>query len=280
MKRFLLRRFLANDSNEQFVPNEKFQHPEVASELVVDHFNLSIDGSPILKDVSVTIPANKITCIIGPSGCGKSTLLKSLNRLSDSIEGVKTSGDIRLGDTSIVNCSESDLVELRRRIGLVPQRPTPLPMSIFGNIAYGCKIHGVGGRRQLRRIVRHYLKVVGLWDEVKDRLHSPAVKLSIGQQQRLCLARSLAVEPEFILADEATSALDPVSSKIVEDLFVKLKEQYSIVMVTHTLRQALRIADYVIFIYMGEVIEVGDAQQVFKNPQHELTQKYLSGAIS
>ena len=280
MKRFLLRRFLANDSNEPFVPNEKFQHPEVASELVVDHFNLSIDGSPILKDVSVTVPANKITCIIGPSGCGKSTLLKSLNRLSDSIEGVKTSGDIRLGDTSIVNCSESDLVELRRRIGLVPQRPTPLPMSIFGNIAYGCKIHGVGGRRQLRRIVRHYLKVVGLWDEVKDRLHSPAVKLSIGQQQRLCLARSLAVEPEFILADEATSALDPVSSKIVEDLFVKLKEQYSIVMVTHTLRQALRIADYVIFIYMGEVIEVGDAQQVFKNPQHELTQKYLSGAIS
>ncbi len=280
MKRFFLRRFLANDSNEPFVPNEKFQHPEVASELVVDHFNLSIDGSPILKDVSVTIPANKITCIIGPSGCGKSTLLKSLNRLSDSIEGVKTSGDIRLGDTSIVNCSESDLVELRRRIGLVPQRPTPLPMSIFGNIAYGCKIHGVGGRRQLRRIVRHYLKVVGLWDEVKDRLHSPAVKLSIGQQQRLCLARSLAVEPEFILADEATSALDPVSSKIVEDLFVKLKEQYSIVMVTHTLRQALRIADYVIFIYMGEVIEVGDAQQVFKNPQHELTQKYLSGAIS
>ena len=280
MKRFLLRKFLANDSNEPFVPNEKFQHPEVASELVVDHFNLSIDGSPILKDVSVTIPANKITCIIGPSGCGKSTLLKSLNRLSDSIEGVKTSGDIRLGDTSIVNCSESDLVELRRRIGLVPQRPTPLPMSIFGNIAYGCKIHGVGGRRQLRRIVRHYLKVVGLWDEVKDRLHSPAVKLSIGQQQRLCLARSLAVEPEFILADEATSALDPVSSKIVEDLFVKLKEQYSIVMVTHTLRQALRIADYVIFIYMGEVIEVGDAQQVFKNPQHELTQKYLSGAIS
>lgn len=280
MKRFFLRRFLANDSNEPFVPNEKFQHPEVASELVVDHFNLSIDGSPILKDVSVTIPANKITCIIGPSGCGKSTLLKSLNRLSDSIEGVKTSGDIRLGDTSIVNCSDSDLVELRRRIGLVPQRPTPLPMSIFGNIAYGCKIHGVGGRRQLRRIVRHYLKVVGLWDEVKDRLHSPAVKLSIGQQQRLCLARSLAVEPEFILADEATSALDPVSSKIVEDLFVKLKEQYSIVMVTHTLRQALRIADYVIFIYMGEVIEVGDAQQVFKNPQHELTQKYLSGAIS
>lgn len=280
MRKLILRKIFANDSNEPFVPDAKFKHPDVAPELKVDHFNLSIEGSPILKDVSVTIPANKITCIVGPSGCGKSTLLKSLNRLSDTIEGVRTSGDIRIGDKSIVNCSASDLVELRRRIGLVPQRPTPLPMSIFGNIAYGCKIHGVSSRRELRKIVRHYLKVVGLWDEVKDRLTSPATKLSIGQQQRLCLARSLAVEPEFILADEATSALDPVSSKIVEDLFVKLKEQYSIVMVTHTLRQALRIADYVIFIYMGEVIEVGDAQQVFKNPKHELTQKYLSGAIS
>jgi phosphate transport system ATP-binding protein len=280
MRKFILRKFFANDNNEVFVPDAKFKHPDVAPELMVDHFNLSIEGSPILKDVSVTIPANKITCIIGPSGCGKSTLLKSLNRLSDTIEGVKTTGDIRIGDTSIANCSMSDLVELRRRIGLVPQRPTPLPMSIYGNIAYGCKIHGVNSRRELRKIVRHYLKVVGLWDEVKDRLTSPATKLSIGQQQRLCLARSLAVEPEFILADEATSALDPVSSKIVEDLFVKLKEQYSIVMVTHTLRQALRIADYVIFIYMGEVIEVGDAQQVFKNPQHQLTKEYLSGAIS
>ena len=280
MNKFILRNFFASDNNEPFVPDAKFKHPEVASELTVDHFNLSIGGAPILKDISVTIPANKITCIIGPSGCGKSTLLKSLNRLSDSIDGVKTSGDIRIGDTSIVNCSESALVELRRRIGLVPQRPTPLPMSIYGNIAYGCRIHGVSRRRELNKIVRHYLKVVGLWDEVKDRLNSPATRLSIGQQQRLCLARSLAVEPEFILADEATSALDPVSSKIVEDLFVKLKEQYSIVMVTHTLRQALRIADYVIFIYMGEVIEAGDAVQVFEHTQHEITQNYLSGIIS
>ncbi len=280
MRNPFLRWFIPADTNEPFVPNAKFQHPAVAPEITVDHFNLSIDGAQILKDVSVKLPANKITCIIGPSGCGKSTLLKSLNRLSDSIEGVKTSGDIRLGDQSIVNCSESDLVELRRRIGLVPQRPTPLPMSIFGNIAYGCKIHGLKGRRQLKKIVHHYLKVVGLWDEVKDRLGNPATRLSIGQQQRLCLARSLAVEPEFILADEATSALDPVSSKTIEDLFVKLKEQYSIIMVTHTLRQALRIADYVVFIYMGEVIEVGEAKQVFENPQHELTKKYLSGAIS
>ena len=189
-------------------------------------------------------------------------------------------GSIRLGDEDIVNCSASELVELRRKIGLVPQRPTPLPMSIMANVAYGCKIHGLRRIRENRRIVRHYLKVVGLWNEVKDRLRSPAVKLSIGQQQRLCLARSLAVEPEFILADEATSALDPVSSRTVEDLFVKLKEQYSIIMVTHTLRQAMRIADYVIFIYLGEIIETGDAKEVFHNPKHELTKKYLEGAFS
>jgi phosphate transport system ATP-binding protein len=228
----------------------------------------------------VELPPNKITCIIGPSGCGKSTLLKSINRLTSTIEKVKTSGDILLGNDSIENANQGQLVELRRRVGLVPQRPTPLPMSIFNNVAFGCKIHGLHNRRQLKKTVRHYLKVVGLWDEVKDRLRAPAVRLSIGQQQRLCLARSLAVEPEFILADEATSALDPVSSRTVEDLFVKLKEQYSIIMVTHTLRQAMRIADYVVFIYLGEVIECGDAKEVFKNPKHELTKKYLQGAFS
>lgn len=279
-KNLFLRKFLASDSNEAFVADAKFQHPEQAAEIKVENFNLWIDKAHILKDINVTIPPNKITCIIGPSGCGKSTLLKSFNRLNDSIEGIKTSGSIKLGDEDIVKCSASDLVELRRKIGLVPQRPTPLPMSIMNNVAYGCKIHGIKKIRQLRRIVRHYLKVVGLWDEVKDRLRSPAVRLSIGQQQRLCLARSLAVEPEFILADEATSALDPVSSRTVEDLFVKLKEQYSIIMVTHTLRQAMRIADYVVFIYLGEVIECGDAKEVFNNPKHELTKKYLQGAFS
>ena len=279
-KNLFLRKFLASDSNEAFVPDAKFKHPETAAEIKVENFNLWIENAHILKDINVTIPPNKITCIIGPSGCGKSTLLKSFNRLIDSIEGIKTSGSIKLGDEDIVNCSASDLVELRRKIGLVPQRPTPLPMSIMNNVAYGCKIHGIKKIRQLRRIVRHYLKVVGLWDEVKDRLRAPAVRLSIGQQQRLCLARSLAVEPEFILADEATSALDPVSSRTVEDLFVKLKEQYSIIMVTHTLRQAMRIADYVVFIYLGEIIEAGDAKEVFNNPKNELTKKYLEGAFS
>ena len=153
-------------------------------------------------------------------------------------------------------------------------------MSIYDNIAYGCRIHGISGRKKLDAVVEHYLRAVGLWDEVSDRLHSPASKLSGGQQQRLCLARSLAIEPSYLLADESTSALDPISSRTIEELFVKLKKDYSIVMVTHTLRQAKRIADHVIFMYMGEVIEEGDAQQVFNNPKHELTRKYLEGSFS
>ena len=268
------------ESDKTFVPDAKFNHADNASQLEVKGLNLSIDGQQILRDVNVVIPKNKITCIIGPSGCGKSTLLKSLNRLTDSVERVHVDGSIMLDGKDIVHSSGMELIELRRRIGLVPQKPCPLPMSIFDNVAYGCRIHGIRGQRKLQSVVEHYLSEVGLWDEVKDRLREPAVRLSIGQQQRLCLARSLAVEPEYILADEATSALDPVSSKTVEDLFVKLKEKYSIVMVTHTLRQALRIADYVIFIYMGQIIEVGDAKTVFENPQNELTKKYLSGVFS
>ena len=266
-------------NRSHFVPDAKFEHSD-AARLEVRKLNLSIGGKSILQDVDVEIPKNKITCIIGPSGCGKSTLLKSLNRLTDSIENVKIDGEIMLGDKNIVRSGGAELIELRRRIGLVPQRPCPLPMSIFDNVAYGCRIHGIRGRRRLYAVVKHYLTEVGLWDEVKERLHEPATGLSIGQQQRLCLARSLAVEPEYILADEATSALDPVSSKTVEDLFVKLKEHYSIVMVTHTLRQALRIADYVVFIYMGRIVEAGDAEQVFKNPKNELTKNYLSGVFS
>ena len=263
-----------------FTPDVKFRHPDTGARLEVRHLDLSIGNQQILKDISLQIPENKITCIIGPSGCGKSTLLKSFNRLIDSVDGVRMRGSITLGGQDILRSDGADLIDLSRRIGLVPQRPCPLPMSIYDNVAYGCRIHGIRGRRKLDVVVEHYLSEVGLWDEVKERLREPANGLSIGQQQRLCLARSLAVEPEFILADEATSALDPQSSKIVEDLFVKLKERYSIIMVTHTLRQALRIADYVVFIYMGEVIETGDAEQVFHHPQHEMTRNYLSGVFS
>lgn len=262
-----------------FVVDRKFPKLE-DTHLATRNLNIRIGKSHILKNVNVEIPQNKITCIIGPSGCGKTTLLRTFNRLVDSIENVKIDGEVNLGKQDIIGAGPSHMTELRRNIGLVPQRPCPLPMSIYDNIAYGCRIHGVRGKSKLDVVVKHYLEAVGLWDEVKDRLYSPANKLSGGQQQRLCLARSLAVEPSYLLADESTSALDPISSKTVEDLFVKLKKDYSIVMVTHTLRQAQRIADYVIFMYLGEVIEQGDAKEIFNNPKHELTKKYLSGSIS
>ena len=235
--------------------------------LTVRNLNLSIEGRPILKNINLTFPENKITCIVGPSGCGKSTLLKTLNRLIDNVDDVEIDGQIMIGSQNIIGAKYSDLIELRRRVGLVPQRPCPLPMSIFDNVAYGCRIHGMHTKKsELNDVVEKYLTEVGLWEEVKDRLQSSAM--------------SLAVEPDFILADEATSALDPVSSKTVEDLFVKLKENYSIIMVTHTLRQALRIADYAVFLYLGEVIETGDAAQVFGEPREDLTKKYLAGVFS
>jgi phosphate transport system ATP-binding protein len=262
-----------------FRPDHKFVRNESESEIHVSDLNVFIKGNQILKNVNLTIPDKKITCIIGPSGCGKTTLLKTFNRLTDSVEGVKITGKILVNGEDIIG-SGAEITRLRRKMGLISQRPCPLPMSIFDNIAYGCRIHGIRNRRKLKLIVKHYLEAAGLWEEVKDRLRTPAVRLSIGQQQRLCLARSLAVEPQFILADEATSSLDPISSKIIEELFMKLKQNYSIIMVTHTLRQALRIADYVIFMYLGEIIETGNADQVFNHPQHELTKKYLSGAFS
>lgn len=250
-----------------------------APELEVTNFNVKIGDQHILKDVCLNIPDKKITCIIGPSGCGKSTLLKSFNRLLDEIENVQISGQVLIDGVDIYN-RNTEVTSVRKKMGLLSQRPCPLPMSIIDNVTYGCRIHGLRKRKVLAGIAERQLKAVGLWDEVKDRLNSSASKLSIGQQQRLCLARGLAVEPDFILADEATSALDPMSSKLVEDLFVKLKEEYAIVMVTHTLRQARRIADHVIFMYLGEIIEQGPADQIFNNPTRELTKKYVEGAFS
>lgn len=246
----------------------------------IQKLNVHIKGNHILKDVNLVLPEKQITCIIGPSGCGKSTLLKTINRLIDGVEGVKLEGNVFVDGQDIIN-SGTEITELRRKIGLVSQRPCPLPMSIFDNVAYGCRINKMFKKRRLLIYhVQKNLKAVGLLEEVKGRIRTPAARLSIGQQQRLCLARSLAVQPEYILADEATSALDPISAKTVEDLFVKLKKNYSIIMVTHTLHQALRIADNVVFMYLGEVIESGPAEQVFHHPQHELTQKYLAGAFS
>lgn len=263
-----------------FRPNQKFSS-EVNDDATIEarDFNVSIGGNHILKNVNVTIPNRAITCIIGPSGCGKSTLLRSFNRLLEDTEHVKISGNV-LVDGHDIYAHGVEVTNVRRKMGLLSQKPCPLPMSIYDNIAYGCRIHGIRGKKRMNMVVKHYLEAAGLWEEVKDRLHTPAARMSIGQQQRLCLARGLAVEPQFILADESTSALDPISSKIIEDLFLKLKKEYGLVMVTHTLRQALRIADYVVFMYLGEVIEAGTAEEVFKNPKHELTQKYISGAFS
>ncbi|MEI8084904.1 MAG: phosphate ABC transporter ATP-binding protein [Paludibacter sp.] len=249
------------------------------SDLKVSNLNLYIHKAHILKNVNLEIPDKKITCIIGPSGCGKSTLLKTFNRLIDDTEGVRFDGSIWVDGLDIFD-SKNEITEIRKKMGLLSQRPCPLPMSIYDNIAFGCKLHGLRNKKKLNEVVEKQLKAVGLWEEVKGRLKSPASKLSIGQQQRLCLARGLAVEPEFILADEATSALDPISSRHIEELFVELKKDYAIILVTHTLRQALRIADHVIFMYLGEVIEAGPADEVFNNPKQELTKKYLEGAFS
>jgi phosphate transport system ATP-binding protein len=250
-----------------------------SSELKVKNLNVSIDNNHILKNINIEIPNNKITCIIGPSGCGKSTLLKTINRLIDDNDKVKVEGEIIVDGENIYG-KAVEATHIRKKMGLLSQRPTPLPMSIFDNITFGCKIHGVRNKKQLQQIVEENLRAAGLWEEVKDRLHAPASSLSIGQQQRLCLARGLAIKPQFILGDESTSALDPISSRHIEDLFVKLKENYGVVMVTHTLRQALRIADHVIFIYLGEVIESGSAKELFNHPKHELTKQYLSGVFS
>lgn len=264
-------------SDNDIDTNEGFRIKK--SYLKVNDLNLYINKAHILKNVNLEIPDKKITCIIGPSGCGKSTLLKTFNRLIDDTEGIRYEGSILVDDTDIFD-KQTEITEIRKKMGLLSQRPCPLPMSIYDNIAFGCKMHGERKRKKLNDIVEEQLKAVGLWEEVKNRLNAPASKLSIGQQQRLCLARGLAVEPEFILADEATSALDPISSKHIEELFVKLKQDYTIILVTHTLRQALRIADHVIFMYLGEVIEAGAAGEIFNNPKQELTQKYLEGAFS
>lgn len=245
----------------------------------IDGLNVFFGENHILKDINVKIPDKKITCIIGPSGCGKSTLLKSVNRLLDDVGNVRITGNITIDGENIYQ-RNVELTHIRKKMGLLSQRPTILPMSIYDNIAFGCRIHSMASRRQLDGIVEENLKAAGLWEEVKSRLHSPASALSIGQQQRLCLARGLAVKPRFILGDESTSALDPISSRHIEDLFLSLKQEYGIVLVTHTLRQALRIADYVVFIYLGEIIETGTANEVFNNPQHDLTKQYLSGAFS
>ncbi|MBF0531943.1 MAG: phosphate ABC transporter ATP-binding protein [Candidatus Omnitrophica bacterium] len=232
-----------------------------------------------LKDISVDIPNKKITAIIGPSGCGKTTLLKSFNRLLERADNVKVTGQVLVDGEDIYD-PKMEITHIRKKMGLLSQKPYPLPMSIYDNIAYGPRIHGEQNKKKLDKIVEHFLKTASLWEEVKDKLHGPAARLSVGQQQRLCLARGLAVGPEIILGDEPTSALDPKSSQHIEKRFIELKERYTIIVVTHILRQAKRLADYVLFLYMGRLIEHGPAQAIFENPQQEMTKEYIFGVIS
>jgi len=229
-----------------------------------------------LKDVSVDIPKQKITAIIGPSGCGKSTLLKVFNRLIDLNEDTKVSGQVLVDGINIYD-KATDIYSLRKKMGLLAQRPFVLPMSILENVAYGLRIHNHLGNNKIDELVEHYLREANLWNEVKDRLHASASKLSIGQQQRLCLARGLAVEPEIILGDEPTSALDPLSSERIEKKLIELKNRYTIVIVTHNIAQAMKLADFVIFLYYGEVVETGKSEDIFKAPQELMTQAYIKG---
>jgi len=233
----------------------------------------------VLKNVDLDIPARKITVIIGPSGCGKTTLLRSLNRLLDESDGARVSGQVVVDGENIYD-PRTEVTRVRKKMGLLSQKPQVLPMSIYENVAYGPRLHGFGSKSDLDRRVEHYLKLAGLWEEVKDRLREPASLLSVGQQQRLCLARGLAVEPEIILGDEPTSALDPQSSQNVERRLTDLKRDYTVVVVTHILRQARRVADYLAFLYLGELVEHGPAAEVFAAPKDPRTRAYLTGEIS
>lgn len=245
----------------------------------VEELNVHFRSEHVLKNVSLIIPDRKITAIIGPSGCGKTTLLRSFNRLIDATEGVRVSGRVLVDEENILDAS-AEVTHIRKKMGLLLQKPYPLPMSIYDNVAYGPRIHGIKDRRRLDEIVERFLKKASLWDEVRERLNQPASALSLGQQQRLCLARGLAVEPEIILGDEPTSALDPQSSQRIEQTFTELKRDYTIVIVTHILRQARRLADHVVFLYLGELVEQGPAWDFFNNPKQPMTREYIKGLIS
>ena len=228
-----------------------------------------------LKDVNLDINAKEITAFIGPSGCGKSTFLKTLNRMNDLVEGCKITGDVRLDSENIY--SGMDVSQLRKRVGMVFQKPNPFPMSIYDNIAYGPITHGIHNKAKLNEIVETSLRQAAIWDEVKDRLNKSALGMSGGQQQRLCIARALAVQPEVILMDEPTSALDPISTSKIEDLVIELKKDYTIIMVTHNMQQATRVSDKTVFFLLGEIIESGDTEKLFSVPTDKRTEDYITG---
>lgn len=237
--------------------------------------NLWYDANHALKNINISIPERKITALIGPSGCGKSTFLKSLNRMNDLVEGCRIEGKVTFNGVDIYK--DIDVTSLRKQIGMVFQKPNPFPMSIYDNIAYGPKLHGVKSKVKLDEIVENSLRQAAIWDECKDRLKKSALGMSGGQQQRLCIARALAVEPEILLMDEPTSALDPISTSKIEDLAIELRKKYTIVIVTHNMQQALRIADKTAFFLLGELIEYDDTEKMFSEPCDKRTEDYITG---
>lgn len=237
--------------------------------------NLWYNDFHALHGIDIGFKENEITAMIGPSGCGKSTLLKSLNRMNDLVEGCKITGDIRLDGEDIYG--NMDINNLRKRVGMVFQKPNPFPMSIYDNVAYGPRTHGIKNKAQLDEIVEKSLRQAAIWEETKDRLHKSALGMSGGQQQRLCIARALAVEPEVLLMDEPTSALDPISTQKIEDLAEDLKKDYTIIMVTHNMQQAARISDKTAFFLLGDLIEYDDTQKLFSNPSNKKTEDYITG---
>ena len=247
----------------------------IKSEIQVKNLELFYGENKALKNISIDIEAKKVTALIGPSGCGKSTFLRTLNRMNDLIEGVKINGQILIDGKDIYKDYEE--IDLRKKVGMVFQKPNPFPMSIYDNIAYGPRIHGIKDKRTLDQIVENSLKGAALFDEVKDRLKKSAIGLSGGQQQRLCIARTIAVSPEIILMDEPTSALDPISTSKIEDLALELKDKYTIIMVTHNMQQATRISDKTAFFLLGEVVEFDDTDKLFSMPSDKRTEDYITG---
>lgn len=241
----------------------------------VEHLDLYYGDFKALKDINLDIRKNEITAFIGPSGCGKSTFLKSLNRMNDLVEGCKITGKVLLDNEDIYG--DMDVNLLRKKVGMVFQKPNPFPMSIYDNIAFGPRTHGIRSKAKLDEIVEKSLRNAAIWDEVKDRLRKSALGLSGGQQQRLCIARALAVEPDVILMDEPTSALDPISTSKIEDLVLELKKDYTIVMVTHNMQQATRISDQTVFFLMGEIVEAGETEKIFSMPRDKRTEDYITG---
>lgn len=255
-------------------PDASIYESPAPSILSISNLNVYAGKHHILKNIHLEIPKNKITVLLGPSGCGKTTLLKCMNKLTDLYRELKVSGNILIDNDDLLN-TNTNISEIRQKMGLLSQRPYPLPVSIFKNVAYGVKLKGIRDKKLIQYSVEKNLKEVGLWDEVKNRLNASPLSLSIGQQQRLCLARGLAVKPRIILADEPTSALDPISSKIIENLFRELKKNYTIILVTHVLRQAQRLADNVVFMHDGRIIEQGLPSELFNAPRTPELKEYL-----